>query len=138
MRNKTNRELEMLKERLVAAERIAAELHDAENAIDQAIVKIAKLAATLPIARIDTNMSAIVGQEAVAKVTQAVAAAGQVRQMMTDAHYALGETQKQVGLGTRMFGAGLNKPSSASRNVPLPLNQNGSESPAELAKGVAA
>lgn len=114
----------MLKERLVAAERIAAELHDAENAIDQAIVKIAKLAATLPIARIDTNMSAIVGQEAVAKVTQAVAAAGQVRQMITEAHHALGETQKQVGLGTRMFGAGVNKPPSGSRTIPTPLNQN--------------
>ena len=127
----------MLKERLVAAERIAAELHDAENAIDQAIVKIAKLAATLPIARIDTNMSAIVGQEAVAKVTQAVAAAGQVRQMMTEAHYALGETQKQVGLGTRMFGAGVNKPPSASRNVPLPTNQNSAEPSAPVVKSAA-
>lgn len=128
----------MLKERLVAAERIAAELHEAEHAVDQAIVKIAQLAATLPIARIDTKMSAIVGQEAVAKVTQAVAAAGQVRQMMTEAHQALGETQKQVGLGARMFGAGLNKPPSGSQNVPLPLNQNGVGSPAGTAESVAA
>lgn len=114
----------MLKERIVAAERIATELHDAEHAIDEAIVKIARLAATLPTARIETRMSAIVGQEAVAKVTQAVAAAGHVRQMIAEAHQALGETQKQVSLGARMFGAGLNKPPAASRNVPTPQNHN--------------
>jgi dGTP triphosphohydrolase len=100
----------MLKQRMIAAEKIAAELHDAENAVDHAIIKLAKLAGTLPVARFDTNMSAIVGQDAVAKVTQAVAAAGQVRQMVADAHQALSETQRQVGLGARMFGAGTEKP----------------------------
>lgn len=102
----------MLKQRVVAAEKIAAELHEAEDAIDQAIIKLAKLAGTLPVARFDTNMSAIVGQDAVTKVTQAIAAAGQVRQMVTDAHHALSETQRQVGLGARMFGAGTDKPRS--------------------------
>ncbi|MEW6576452.1 MAG: hypothetical protein AB1408_08895 [Pseudomonadota bacterium] len=114
----------MLKDRIAAAQRITTELHEAEFAIDEAIVKLARLAATLPAARIETRMSAIVGQEAVAKVTQAVAAAGHVRQMIAEAHEALGETQKQVGLGARMFGAGLNKPPAASHNVPAPQNQN--------------
>jgi hypothetical protein len=128
----------MLKERITAAQRIASALHEAEFAIDDAIVKIARLAATLPTARIETNMSAIVGQDAVAKVTQAVAAAGQVRQMIAEAHQALGETQKQVGLGARMFGAGLNKPPAASRNVPAPQNQNGSsDDKAEIAGAAA-
>jgi nitrogenase molybdenum-iron protein alpha/beta subunit len=100
----------MLKQRIAAAQKIATDLHEAEEAVDQAIIKLAQLAGTLPVARFETNMSAIVGQEAVAKVTQAVAAAGQVRQMVTDAHEALSETQKQVGLGPRMFGAGMDKP----------------------------
>jgi hypothetical protein len=104
----------MLKQRVVAAERIAAELHEAEDAIDQAIIKLAKLAGTLPVARFETNMSAIVGQEAVTKVTQAIATAGQVRQMVTEAHHALSETQRQVGLGARMFGAGTEKPKGQS------------------------
>jgi hypothetical protein len=117
----------MLKDRIKAAQRIAADLHEAENAIDDAIIKIARLAATLPVARFETRMSAMVGQDAVTKVTQAVAAAGNVRQMITDAHYALGETQKQVGLGTRMFGAGLPKPPSGSIAVPMPQNHNGDE-----------
>ena len=43
----------------------------------------------------------------------ALAAAGEVRQLLTDAHIALTATQKQVGLGTRMFGAGV-KPPEAS------------------------
>lgn len=120
----------MLKDRINAAQRIAADLHDAEFAIDEAIVKIARLAATLPAARIETKMSAIVGQEAVTKVTQAIAAAGHVRQMITEAHQALGETQKQVGLGARMFGAGMNKPPAASTQVPAPLNQNEDTAPA--------
>ena len=104
----------MLKQRVVAAERIAAELHEAEDAIDQAIIKLAKLAGTLPVARFETNMSAIVGQDAVTKVTQAIATAGQVRQMVTEAHHALSETQRQVGLGARMFGAGTEKPKGQS------------------------
>ncbi|MFN0047195.1 MAG: hypothetical protein ACKVOS_12075 [Sphingorhabdus sp.] len=104
----------MLKQRVVAAEKIAAELHEAEDAIDQAIIKLAKLAGTLPVARFETNMSAIVGQDAVTKVTQAIATAGQVRQMVTEAHHALSETQRQVGLGARMFGAGTEKPKGQS------------------------
>ena len=68
----------------------------------------------MPAARRETNMSAIVGQEAMAKVAHALAAAGDVRQLLTDAHQALSVTQKQVGLGTRMFGAGVKPPASAT------------------------
>lgn len=103
----------MLNERVSAARKIASELHQAEDAIDEAMICIARLAATLPTARRATNMSAIVGQAAVAKVAHALAAAGEVRQLLTDAHLALSVTQKEVGLGTRMFGAGV-KPASAA------------------------
>ena len=104
----------MLNERMSAAKKIASDLHQAEDAIDDTMISIARLAATLPTARRDTNMSAIVGQEAMAKVAQALAAAGEVRQLLTDAHLALTATQKQVGLGTRMFGAGVKPPASGS------------------------
>jgi dGTP triphosphohydrolase len=97
----------MLNERVSAAKKIAADLHQAEDAIDEAMIRIAQLAATLPTARRDTNMSAIVGQTAMSKVANALAAAGEVRQLLTDAHLALTVTQKEVGLGTRMFGAGV-------------------------------
>ena len=103
----------MLNQRLSGAKKIASELHQAEDAIDEVMIRIANLAATLPTVRRDTNMSAIVGQEAMAKVAHALAAAGEVRQLLTDAHVALSVTQKQVGLGTRMFGAGV-KPAEAS------------------------
>lgn len=118
----------MLNERVSAATRIASELHQAEDAIDETMIRIARLAASLPTVRRDINMSAIVGQEAMGKVAHALAAAGEVRQLLTDAHLALTETQKQIGLGTRMFGAGVKPPASASlgdaddRNVAvLPL-----------------
>ena len=100
----------MLNERLSAAKKIASELHQAEDAIDETMIRIAQLAATLPAARRETTMSAIVGQEAMAKVAHALAAAGEVRQLLTDAHIALTATQKQIGLGTRMFGAGVKPP----------------------------
>ena len=102
----------MLNERVSAAKKIASDLHQAEDAIDEAMIRIAQLAATLPTARRDTNMSAIVGQTAMSKVANALAAAGEVRQLLTDAHLALTVTQKEVGLGTRMFGAGV-KPAAA-------------------------
>ena len=105
----------MLNERLSAAKKIASELHQAEDAIDETMIRIAQLAATLPTARRDINMSAIVGQEAMAKVANALAAAGEVRQLLTDAHLALTATQKQVGLGTRMFGAGVKPPEPSGR-----------------------
>jgi len=101
----------MLNERMSAAKRIASELHAAEEAVDEVMIRIARLAGTLPMARRDTNMSAIVGQDAMAKVAQALAASGDVRQLLTDAHLALTATQKQVGLGARMFGAGVKPPS---------------------------
>lgn len=103
----------MLNERVSAAKRIATELHRAEDAVDEVMIRIAQLAATLPTARRETNMSAIVGQEAMSKVAHALAAAGEVRQLLTDAHLALTVTQKEVGLGTRMFGAGVKPPSGA-------------------------
>ena len=102
----------MLNERVSAAKKIAADLHHAEDAIDEAMIRIAQLATTLPTARRDTNMSAIVGQTAMSKVANALAAAGEVRQLLTDAHLALTVTQKEVGLGTRMFGAGVKPPAA--------------------------
>jgi hypothetical protein len=114
----------MLNQRIAVGRRIAADLHSAENAIDVAIVKIAQLSATLPTSRLETRMSAIVGQEAIANVTAALAAAGHVRQMLTDAHSALSETQKQVGLGTQMFGDGMNKPRLAPVQRTEDIDQN--------------
>lgn len=118
----------MLNERVSAAKKIATELHRAEDAIDEVMIRIAHLAATLPAARRDTNMSAIVGQEAVAKVAHALAAAGEVRQLLTDAHLALTVTQKEVGLGARMFGAGVKPAPSQARLVEEGSNdQSGAE-----------
>ena len=49
----------MLNERMSAAKKIASDLHQAEDAIDDTMISIARLAATLPTARRDTNMSAM-------------------------------------------------------------------------------
>lgn len=104
----------MLNERLRAARRIAAELHRAEDAVDELLIRIATLAATLPAARRETGMSALVGGDAIEKVAQALVAASDTRRLLTDAHRALSATQKDVGLGAHMFGAGI-KPAGAAR-----------------------
>src|SRR3546814_18403351 len=101
---------EMLNERISAAKQIASELHAAAEAIDEVMIRIARLAGTLPAARRDTNMAAIVGQDAMAKVARALAASGAGRQLLTDAHPDPPANQKQVGLGTRTFGPGGKPP----------------------------
>src|SRR3546814_4166580 len=64
-----------------------------------------------------------------AKVAHALAAAGEVRQLLTDAHLALTVTQKEVGLGTRMFGAGV-KPASAKMVDEGSNDRQGADAPA--------
>src|SRR3546814_16174448 len=97
---------EMLNERISAAKQIASELHAAEEAIDEVMIRIARLAGTLPAARRDTNMSAIVGQDAMAKVTRALAASGEVSQLLTDAPLEPPANPQRVGLGPARPNAG--------------------------------
>lgn len=84
---------------IAAVRRVANKIHAAEDAIDQAIIKLAELNIELPLARIDANLSATVAQPAFDNVAGALASLVEGRNKTVKAHEALAETQRDLGLG---------------------------------------
>lgn len=89
----------MLKERRMAAEQIAAALWDAESAVDLAMTKAATFTGVLPALRRQAGASALIGQEAMERATQAVMALAEARRALVEAHKELTIAKQQVGLG---------------------------------------
>lgn len=100
----------MLKQRRQFADQVAASLFDAETAIDMAIAKTAGLTGLMPSLRADAGLSALIGQDAVERSSDAVAALTVARRAIVEAHKALGEAQTQIGLGAVAYGAEGEKP----------------------------
>jgi len=101
----------MLKERRLAAEQIAAALWDAESAIDVALTKTANFTGTIPALRRQAGASALIGQEAMERASQAVVALAEARRALVEAHKELTVAQHQVGLGAITMGdTGTGKP----------------------------
>lgn len=101
----------MLKERRMAAEQIAAALWDAESAIDVALTKTANFTGVIPALRRQAGASALIGQEAMERASQAVVALAEARRALVEAHKELTIAQQQVGLGAiTMSDVGTGKP----------------------------
>jgi hypothetical protein len=94
----------MLKERRDAAMKVAESLYAAEEAIDAALARAAELNSTLATARIEANLSAIVGQDAFEVAAAAFASIAKARGDIVETHRRLSETQVQIGLGAIAFG----------------------------------
>jgi len=60
----------MLKQRQDAAEHLAKRLFAAEGALDEAIRKMGDLIGYMPAARASANLSAVVGQDAIADIVR--------------------------------------------------------------------
>ncbi|MBZ6380102.1 hypothetical protein B5C34_14495 [Pacificimonas flava] len=100
----------MLNERLTAAQSVAARLHEAEAALDQAIQAAALLSAEMPRARADAKVSALFGQEAMESAHGVLAQLVGARRDLCDTHERLDGVKSGIGLKTRMLGAGYPKP----------------------------
>ena len=100
----------MLKERRMVAEQIATALFEAEAAIDAALSKTAQLTGVMPALRSKAGLSAIVGQGAVDRATQAVMALADARRAIVETHKELSIAKEQVGLGAVMVDTGGDKP----------------------------
>ncbi|MEQ1724587.1 MAG: hypothetical protein ABL882_01505 [Sphingopyxis sp.] len=100
----------MLHQRMAAAHRVAEQLRTTEETIDDTLIELSNLFALLPRERRNANMSPVTGQAAVSHVSRAVSLAGELRQAVIEAHIALHETQREAGLGARMFGTSTEKP----------------------------
>ncbi|WP_439534908.1 hypothetical protein [Polymorphobacter sp.] len=95
----------MLKERRHAAESIAEQLFAAEAAIDAAIAAVAALTARMPQARIEANLSPMIGHEAFMHASRTCSNLVEARGGICATHEALAVAQKQIGLGAVAFGS---------------------------------
>jgi len=101
----------MLKERRLAAEQIAAALWDAESAVDLALTKAATFTGSMPLLRRQAGASALIGQDAVERASQAIMALAEARRAIVETHKELSIVQGQIGLGAvRMAGDAGEKP----------------------------
>ena len=89
----------MLKERRMVAEQVAAALFGAEAAIDIALSKAAHLAGVMPALRQRAGASALIGQDALERASQAIAALAEARRAIVETHKELSIVQSQIGLG---------------------------------------
>lgn len=102
----------MLKQRRMVAEQIAGALFEAEAAIDAALSKTANLTGVMPALRAQAGASALIGQDAVERASQAIVALAEARRAIVETHKELSIAQGQMGLGAvRMVdGGGGEKP----------------------------
>lgn len=100
----------MLKQRRMVAEQIAGALFEAEAAIDAALSKTAQLTGVMPALRKEAGASALIGQDAVERASQAIAALAEARRAIVETHKELSVAQQQVGLGAVMIDGGGDKP----------------------------
>jgi len=101
----------MLKERRMVAEQVAGALFEAEAAIDAALSKTAHLTGVMPALRRQAGASALIGQDAVERASEAIMALTEARRAIVETHKELSVVQGQIGLGAVMVGdTGEEKP----------------------------
>jgi hypothetical protein len=113
----------MLKQRRLVAEQVAGALFEAETAIDAAISKTAALTGAMPALRKQVGASALIGQDALERATQAIMALADARRAIVETHKELSVVQTQIGLGAVVMtdpGSGNKPPPSfASDEQPV-------------------
>lgn len=111
----------MLKERRLAANKIAEHLFVAEAAIDAAVAAVAQLTAIMPMARQEANLSACIGQDALIGAMETCQQLVLARGRIIATHAALRESQKAVGLEAVNFNG--NCPNYASHAEAEPVRR---------------
>ena len=101
----------MLKQRRLVAEQIAAALFEAESAIDAALSKTAALTGVMPSLRKQAGASALIGQDAVERASEAIMALAEARRAIVETHKELSIAQAQIGLGA----VTMNDPGSGTK-----------------------
>jgi hypothetical protein len=90
--------------RTEAARAGAAKLMRAEAAIDAALRETAELMGLLPTLRLETKLSAVLGQEAVANLGETLAHIVSARRTIIETHSALATVRSQIGCGPMAAG----------------------------------
>lgn len=94
----------MLNNRLAAAKMVAEKLFALEDAIDAALICAGELSAAAPQARKHAKLSACVGQDAIARTGEAVAALYAARAHIVGAHGQYADVRDQIGIKPNMTG----------------------------------
>ena len=105
----------MLKQRRLIADQVATSLFEAEAAIDAALAKTATLTGIMPSLRKEAGASALIGQDAVERASQAIQALADARRAIVETHKELSIAQAQIGLGAVV----LVDPGSGDKPPPL-------------------
>lgn len=100
----------MFRKRMEAAQNIADHLIAAEAAIDDAVAKVATLAAVIPVQRIAANVAAEVGHDALAGAMATAQALIDARARIVTTHKALAEARDAMRLPVKAFGPLPGKP----------------------------
>lgn len=111
----------MPRTRQIIAQRVADRLFAAESAIDLALTRAAELNASMPAARTDARLPAMVGQEALDKAAGAFASLVEARRRMVEAHQSLDATRAQIGLREVAAGDLIPKPAPARAEGGAPV-----------------
>jgi hypothetical protein len=90
--------------RTEAARAGAEKLKRAEAAIDAALRETAELMGLLPSLRMETKLSAVLGQDAVANLGETLAHIVSARRTIIETHSALAAVRAQIGCGALASG----------------------------------
>ncbi len=107
-------------EKALVAQRIANQLASTENAVDAAIKETSHLLGGMLDARQELKLSAVFGDDAARKVTDAIAALAVARQSVIDAHNEMAELKLRAGIRTK-----LNVVDKPAQNAAVPFSQVG-------------
>ncbi len=118
----------MPRTRQAIAQKVADRLFALEDAIDLALTRAAELNASMPEARGDARLPAMVGQDALDRAAEVFSALVKARRRVVETHKSLDDARTQIGLREVAVGDTLPKPPPNERGempAPSPLRAVG-------------
>jgi hypothetical protein len=100
-------------DKALIAQTVANKLFATEDAVDAAIIEASKLLSGIVEARHEMRVSAVVADEVIAKVTDALSALSDAQKAVVGAHNELAEVKLRLGIRAKMLGV-LDKSEAAS------------------------
>ncbi|WP_300576858.1 hypothetical protein [Phenylobacterium sp.] len=104
-------------EKAFVAQRVANKLFATEESVDAALMEATELMSEMLKARKDVGVSTVFGDDAAAKLVDAIKALGEARTAMVGVHGQLNEAKLRLGVRTKLTGP--DKPQEPVRAAPM-------------------
>ena len=104
-------------EKAFVAQRVANKLFATEESVDAALIEATELMTEMLKARRDVGVSTVFGDDAAAKLVEAIKALGEARTAMVGVHGELNEAKLRLGVRTKLTGP--DKPQEPVRAAPM-------------------